>query len=345
MARWNILLAAISFSVGLLVSCAETGNNGPGWKPPQAGAASIASEKEKKEVVDLLKQALKDSKAADRRMSALTNHLWGWARTPQGVYRQYPVAYAKERLIVRGSDVVPVLLDIIRDPKLTKVHWCALDILAELDTPLYLTELNKVGQEGRVTAEDMRWALGRLLPYGLSIGYNREATVMDWLNTQLAQKSFDEIILGVLDEYFTVKGQDGGLSAITYDMYALRWLNRTWDGDFDVWLSIKSPSVAEFRRSQLLKGYDPATALRPLRVNIDDGMLDEAMVAIYSDPKDRKACKELLEIVHSDERPDALPSIRKPPPGGAIKLKDWYWNQRPYLKYDRTLHRFVSKEE
>ena len=75
--------------------------------------------------------------------------------------------------------------------------------------------------------------------------------------------------------------------------------------------------------------------------NIDDGLLDEAMIAIFPKAEDRKACTELLEAAY-----DGLSPLHpRPKDGWEQRLKDWYWQQRPKLHYDHSLLRFVPKEE
>jgi hypothetical protein len=263
---------------------------------------------------------------------------------PRHWYRQYPVAYAEERLTARGAAVAPVLLDVTRDPHLADVHFVAWRILGRLIPPTYLKEVHQAGREGRLSAQEVSGLVELFLPIRRPADYWQPEKVMDWLGRQLADKTFDQIVLDEMDAFLKVSYAEGGMYPGLIDERVLRWLNRAYDVDLGAWLADKAPAVLEFRRAQLVKGYDPATSFG-LYGNASDGLLDEAMAAIYLKPEDRKACQELLEAVYPGLLPGGNRSPLHPEPaeGWEQRLRDWFQGRRPVLRYDPARMHFAAE--
>lgn len=325
---WAMLLVCVS-----LASCNRDGTC--------AGKAPAASTSQKEEVVALIRQALLDSDAQDKRVRMQSDRIPPWqARSAKHWSKQYPVSYARERLIARGRSVVPALLEITRDPSCTDLHCSAWDYLGTLDYPDYLKQLYEAGRQERLTPSQVSGVILTALPVRMQAEFLQNDKVMDWLGSQL-NKNYDQIVLDLLDKLFTAEYADGGLFPGMANDHVLRWLDRIYDIDLDSWLAQNAPAALKFRREQLAKGYDPATSFE-LAQNISDRLLDEALVAIYPQPEDQKACRALLEAVYMSTT--SAPLLRpEAKPGWEQRLRDWYRNQRASLRYDRSLMRFVPK--
>jgi hypothetical protein len=254
-------------------------------------------------------------------------------------YKKYPVSYAAERLTARASSVVPILLEITHDKQYVDVHFAAWGILEKLDPPVCLKELYQAGVQGRLSPAEVSAILMLFLPVRISEDYWEEDQVMDWLGKQLAEKDFDQIVLDLMDEFLKAGYEEGGMDPLSMDEGVLRWLNRIYDIDLDSWLQAKAPAAFKFRGEQLARGYDPVTGLSACVEAMADFQLQEALVAVCPEPRDRKACQELLEVLYDN----VSPLQPQPTAGWEQRLKDWYWSQRPSLRYDRTLLRFVPK--
>jgi len=342
MAHMSIVTFGLSVGCILLPSCSNTRGTQGTTGPSKGQATTISS---KTEIVQLLRQSLSDSEAWNKRLRMQSDkNLWGQFRGAKHWYKEYPVSYAKERLIARGSSVIPVLRDIIHDKNCADVHYVAIDVLGKLDPPAFLKELYRSGKDQSVSPGQV----SHLVQFGLPVlglaDYWHDDKVIDWLGKQLDKKSYDEIVLGLMDDFLKAKYADGGMYPGLMDEGVLRWLDRVYDVDLDSWLSAKAPSVLKFRHEQLSKGYDTATCF-DLGNNASYGLLDEAMAAIYPKLEDQKACKELLEAVYPNELPGGKQSPLHPKrtPGWEQRLKDWYWSQRASLQYDPALLRFVSR--
>jgi len=301
----------------------------------------------KTEVVDLLVQASKDWDAWDMRVRHMSDrYLIGQFYSVKHWYKKYPVAYAKERLIVRGSVVVPILVEIIQDPQYEEIQFFAWDVLGKLNPPLFLEELYKAGKNGLLSPKQVLSQIRFFLPIHRHEDFWHEDKVMDWLGQQLVEKTFDQIILDAMDRHVSADVNSGGMHPIIRDSQVFRWLDRAHDMDLNTWLAVNAPNVLAFRQEQLAKGYDPVTAFS-LSQNIGDDMLDEAMAAIYPRAEDREACKELFLATY----PSLLSGGRYAPlraaasDGWLERFRDWYRSQRPYLRYDPELLRFVSHHE
>ena len=182
--------------------------------------------------------------------------------------------------------------------------------------------------------------LTRFLPGGPTEDYWYKDKVMDWLGKQLAEKSFNEIVLHLLDKLMKEDYAHGGLHPGIIDDRVMRWFNRVYDTDLDSWLEAKTPVAFKFRREQLAKGYDPITIVSGYVYRaMSDGQLQEALDVIYPSAEDRKGCQELLEVVNDN----LSPLHPQPTAGWEQRLKDWYWSQRSSLRYDSVLLRFVPQ--
>jgi hypothetical protein len=301
---------------------------------------------QKEEVVSLLKQVIKDDDARDMRGQHMSDRSLTQFMGVKFWYKRYPVSYARERLITRGSSVAPILLEIIQDQNYENIHFVAWKIYGQLAPPMYLKEVYQAGKQGRLLPDDVSALVNFFLPVLRSKDYWQKDKVMDWLGKQLADKSFDQIVLDAMDDYLKAEDKDGGMFPGVIDENVLRWLGWIYDVNLDSWLAAKAPSVLKFRMEQLSRGYDPATSFN-LDSNLSYGLLDEAMVAIYPQLQDQKACKDLLEAVCPILLTQGVRSPLQPQPtdGWERRLKDWYWSQRPSLRYDPSLLRFVPKAE
>jgi hypothetical protein len=314
--RWALVLVCFS-----LMSC----DGGSGHAGMDQASATSPSQKE--EVVALIRQSFSDSDAWNNRVRMRSDRIVPQqAHNAKRWYKQYPVAYARERLISRGRSILPTLLEITRDPSHRDLHFAAWQLLANLDCPDYLKELYEAGKEKRITAGQVSALVETALPVRMGAVFLHDDKIMDWLGAQLAQKSPDQIVLDLLDELFTAKYEDGGLYPGVADHRVLKWLNRIYDIDLDSWLAQNVPAALKFRQEQLAKGYDPATSFN-LSQSIADGLLDEAMAAIYPQPDDRNACRALLEAVYTNTT--SAPLLRPAAtPGWEQRLRSWYRGKR-----------------
>jgi hypothetical protein len=340
----SVVALALSLGCTLIASCGDSRCN---QGSIGTGKAPATEPNSRGEVIALLRQALKDSDAWDKRVRSQSDR-WpgGQFHSVKHWYEKYPVAYAKERLIARGSVVARILLEVTRDPKDADIHFVAWQVLGKLTGPTYLKELSQASKQGRLSPGEVSALVQAFLPVRRSVDYVQDDKVVDWMGRQIADKNCDDIVLDVMDELVKAKYEDGGMYPGVMDERVLRWLGRIYDIDLDSWLATKAPVILKFRQEQLSKGYDPASSFN-CDNNIANGLLDEAMVAIYSRPQDQEACKQLLDAVYPNELPGGVRSPLHPQmsPGWEQRLKGWYWSQRPSLRYDSSLLRFVPKRQ
>lgn len=287
------------------------------------------------QVLALLKQMLKDSANDLKRNNYLTNHLLQFAGAKHW-YKVYPTQYAEEKLLSQGKAIVEPLLRIVFDPQHAELRWAAWSVLERFEDPRILKAIFDAASKKQITAGQLTGLLRGHLPVHVSSAHLHEDSVIQWLGKQLAAKGYDQIRLDLLDEFMKAKPADGGIWPGVSDIRAERWLNRFYDIDLDAWLAQKAPKALEFRRKQLTKGYDPVVTFSSLRGNIAAGLLEEALVSIFPDPEDRKACSQLLEAAYDE----SSPLHPKETPGWEQRLRDWYWSQRESLRYDFSLLRF-----
>jgi len=341
MSRKNPVEIALLLGCMLMVGCG-TGNLGH-------GSDGVVLTKD--DVVRHIKQAGKDYDASISRANAMG------CRTPTRIcgakfwYTMYPVYYARERLITRGSAVVPVLLEVIRDtehPAYSDIAYFTWTSLNALDPRTYLEEVYRAGMENRLSPDQVA-DYASFIPFykGRPADWNKEE-VLEWLGRQLSEKTFDQIVLEELDVYIMIEdAAKGGMRGGYIDKNMLRWLNRIYDMDFDAYLEANAPDVLQFRREQMARGYDPVSIVQitgTLTGAMHDGMIHEALNAIYTSPEDRQAFEKLVRILHDGYEYDS-PYRLRPPDGWRENLRVWYTTHRSSLRYDPSLLRFVVADE
>ena len=295
----------------------------------------------KEEVIVLLRQAARDSDAANKRARMQSDRVAPWKRrSTASLYDKYPVSYAKQRLVLKGRTIIPLLLQVLRESDCKDVHVIAWELLSQLDGALCLHELHQAGLENRLSPSVVSLLLRSWFPVRTQAAFLEPDKTLEWLGGELREKSYDQILLTLLDEFLKAEYADGGLDPRVPDERILRWLNRVYDLDLDCWLAANAPEALRFRQRELLKGYDPATSL-DLGQSIFDGMLEQALAVLYSSPDERRACRQLLEAVYPNVSAQKL--VRPTPTEGWLgRLRDWYWGQRDSLRYDRTVLRLST---
>ena len=288
---------------------------------------------QKSDVITLLRQMPKDTDGWEKRNRSMSDRSLTQFMGTEHWYRRFPVSYAEERLITKGSGIGPILIGITRDREYSDIHYYAWKVLAILSPPTQVNELCQAGREGRLQSAEV----SALLVWPWS-GPPTEDNVIGWLGKQLTEKGFDETVLSALDSHINQDYAHGGLHPRIIDERVLRWLNRVYDVDFDSWLAAKAPVAYKFRKEQLAKGYDPVSIVSGYVYRaMSDHQLKEALDAIYTNPQDRKAFEELIRIIHDD-----LSTLHPQPTSGwEQRLRRWYRSQRALLKYDPSLGRFV----
>jgi hypothetical protein len=307
--------------VGCISACAAPG--APASRPATTLAAGD------RQIRELLRQKIQDDRNWDLRYNSvgskpgqLVNYrLW---------FALYPIHYAQEKLISRGSAVVEPLLRIMADPKESrKTVLAAGDVLARFDDPRIFQAYLDAQAHERMDVYDL-W---NCLDVYLCDVPVRARDVVSWAGAE-SNKSYEQMRLEVLDRHLAPSARL--LEPMSVDIPCIRWLNRLQDWDIDEWLAQKAPAALEFRNTQLRKGYDPL--FLGCEVGPAHGKIEEALSAgLYPDPKDQAAFRQLQDATH-------LPGSPLYPPerhGWQDRLRTWYRSNRPFLVYDFSKHRFV----
>ena len=250
--RICIVLFSISASVSLVLVPGACGQRDDAV--PHRATGTPETEPADEQVVVLLKQMLTDSINDDKRHRALSSRITRLLGTKYW-YKKYPTQYAREKLASQGKAVVEPLLRIVSAPQYTELRWLAWSVLTQFEDPRILQAMFDAVSTKRITPGQLAGMLKGHLPVRPSAEYLEEGAVVQWLEKQLATKSYDQIRLDLLDEF--MRSEDEGVG--TYSGIPERWLNRFYGIDFDVWLAKKAPKALGFRRKQLKKGYDPVT--------------------------------------------------------------------------------------
>ena len=120
----------------------------------------------------MLMQMPKDTDAWAKRNQYMSDRSLTQVMGAEYWYKKFPVTYAEEKLVVRGSTIIPALFDITRDKKLVGVHFYAWVVLGELAPPDYLKELYQVGKQGVLSPAEVSALLTRFLPGGRARQFN-----------------------------------------------------------------------------------------------------------------------------------------------------------------------------
>lgn len=286
------------------------------------------------ETVQLLLRAEVDDEANwQKRNSHINSRLTGLV--DRAVWeRRYPVGYAHERLFLLGHDAIGPLLEVVNrateDRRIQQKAWY---VLAEFDDPRIRHEILNHVRSSRLTPFEAGWLLSVHLPIGRSSPLLDDSRVMEWLEDN-RHRSYEELCLSLLDDIMKTE------QAINRnDRSVLRWLNHMYDQDLDKWLEEKAPDALAFRNQELARGYDPIVAYDRLRYNLDEGILDEGIKALFADQPTQAACHRLLDVTQGY----GVSPIRVSDASGWEKrIQNWYTQHRGRLKYDRDKHRFTA---
>ena len=179
----------------------------------------------KEEVVALLKDVLRDNVAWGKRIEGQSDRLL-FPLPAARLYKKFPVTYAYERLAVRGSSVVPLLLEIGQNEEDHDLREAAWQVLVGLDDPAILPAMKEMASQGILSPTELRCTLAAHLPSLRNARFNEGSYTLDWLEDQLARKDYETIRLDLLDEFMKAEYEDGGMCPGTTDPVALRWLDR-----------------------------------------------------------------------------------------------------------------------
>ena len=310
-----------------------------GASGPRIGPAASGRVLEN-QVVAMLRQMRKDRRNWDRRDKAV--HVADVMRAQKAVDVLYPVKYAEERLLSEGTRVVEPLLSIVRNPhyehELRMLAWV---VLTEFDDPRIVREALQAADRREISPFEFRVASGGQLPYFPSSSQLKGQDVVTWMKNRLSQKSLNQLRLDMLERVIELPFADGGIYPGVPDGRVMRWLNKIYDIDIDDWLAKEAPAALEFRNRQLSKGYDPIQAFTQFRANLHEGIIDEGIKAVFRDPEDQRACRQLIEAVYDDESALHPPHTK----GAEDRLRTWYRTHRGSLVYDSGKHRFVVNDK
>jgi hypothetical protein len=322
-AFWSIALIAIAMATVLFWAGSEHLVSNPSTIQLEPGV-----------IAKLLKQALVDDKHWMDRGGA--SHIT--ILTGQAIWdRRYPVTYAEQRLQSVGTPVIPVLLGILQDrTQSPEVRGMAAEALSVFDDVRILSAYAKVARDKMLDAATMRRAVAKYLPFDGSIYQYSRQELIQWLESA-THKDYGEGCLELLDRLLRLRYEEGGLFPTTADYRIIRWLNFSGDTDLDKWLSEKAPAALEFRNRQHLRGYDPVASFERFCARLHVGSAGEGCDAVFSDPSERRACHDLIEVVW-----DSSSALYPPAEDGWLeRLRAWYKQNRSELRYDFAKHRFV----
>ncbi len=326
----------------MVVGCSHP----PATQPSAPSATeSVAQQADRKRIVHLLRQQVVDEDHLGKRAAAMGWHLGDFIPGNATMCKvAYPVHWAKQKIVMEGTPVVPTLLDILADPRLSRaVHFVAAADLTFFDDAQILRNYYDAATCGRLTAFEFYWCLRYHLPYiehcppSLNTSEEHRWRIA-WVK-ELLDQDFDDSRLRLLDRFVRnteAKRYEGN----EYEVL-LRWLNRHDGENFDAVLAREAPDALAFRNRELAKGYEPVFAFGPLQDSSSPSEVNEqALRLLFSEPCDRKACSELLQVswrrggVMTNQ---GIEDLRK-------AMINWYWENRSKLRYDFTKHRFVVPE-
>jgi len=256
----------------------------------------------------------------------------------------FPVSYAAENLRKQGDLSLPALKRIAEEQ-----NWQYIRYVYSYQDNVNIDWLTEEYQEGKIDCFTLVTELRRYLPIPdkSSPNWENKKEVDKWIKDRFSGKSYEQICLSFLDELMKASTNEGGLGFAPIRL--VRWLNRLYEYDLDKWFEEKAPDALAFRNRELKKGYDPIIAFSIFETNLYDwqGVVDEGIKAVFTNEKDRRACRKLIEVIYGypTESPELCPRRWSFGDEWKEQLRDWYWGNRDQLVYDYEKLRFVVEEQ
>ena len=313
--------------------------------PPSPAPSTLSAgfQPDPNSCMQLLRQAVVDAKNELKRGGM--GHIGQLYGGIERAKRRYPVEYARHQLVCCGKAMRTPLTDIALSPDCDPaLRIEAVFALARLDGAACLDVARRLYREGRLSVVEFAGVAPLSLPaclttaervrHGSSLAADDARLKALLENT--SGRSYEDWLLESMDCIMTDRETPDGLDSRGWDDRVRRWLNRVCDQDIDEWLARVAPAALQYRNRELGKGYDPIVVFQDFAGPYPT-MFNEEPIGKVIPEEDWAVARELMEatcVLHS-------PTFPPRTPGWEDRLRTWYRENRPHLKYDPDKLRLV----